>query len=140
MSYLRRLSKWIFRVSEWIVTVLELLVIVSTTVLAGLAIVMLVQQFASINIYSYTTAELTMLVNSVFMLIIFAEIIRCVAAAHGRPEAYILAIAEAGFVIAVREIFISALTHDYRDLVLSSGAALVMAVALWVIKSKVLKG
>ncbi len=139
MSALRRLSKWIFRVSEWIVTVLELLVIASTTVLAGLAVFMLIQQFLSFDIYSYTSAELTMLVNSVFMLIIFAEIIRCVAAAHGRPEAYILAIGEAGFVIAVREIFIAALMHQYQNLVLSSGAALVMAVALWVIKSRVLK-
>jgi len=119
---------------------LELIVIISTAILAGLAIVMLIQQFASANIYSYTTTELTMLVNSVFMLIIFAEIIRCVAAAHGRPEAYVVAIAEAGFVIAVREIFVSALTHDYKDLVLASGAALIMAVALWIVRAKVLRG
>ena len=140
MSSLRKISKWIFRISEWIVMALELIVIISTAILAGLAIVMLIQQFASANIYSYTTTELTMLVNSVFMLIIFAEIIRCVAAAHGRPEAYVVAIAEAGFVIAVREIFVSALTHDYKDLVLASGAALIMAVALWIVRAKVLRG
>ena len=136
----RRVSRYILRISEWLVTVLEFVVIIATSILAGIAIYIFVQQLLSINIESCTTSELTMLVNSVFLLIIFAEIIRCVAAAHGRPEAYVLAVAEAGFVIAIREIFVSALTHEYMNLLLASSASFVMAVALWIIKSKVLKG
>jgi len=136
---LRRISRYILRISEWIVTSLEVIVIVATSILAGIAVLIFAQQLLSINLEKYTTEELTMLVNSVFLLIIFAEIIRCVAAAHGRAEAYVLAVAEAGFVIAIREIFVSALTHEYVNLLLASGASLVMAVALWIVKAKVLR-
>jgi len=139
MSIARRFSRFISRFGHWVTTIIEFIVLISAAFLAGLAVYVMVRQFLSVKLLTTSTAELTMLVNSVFMLIIFAEIVRCVAAAHGRPEAYVLAVAEAGFVIAVREIFVSALTHQYKDLLLSSGAALIMGVTLWIIRGKVLK-
>lgn len=63
---------------------------------------------------------------------------RSIIVSHRRPETYIIGIAEVGFVVTIREIFVSILTKTTFDLMMSSIAALAMAIALWVIKSKVI--
>lgn len=119
------------------ILLIEFMVIIATTAMTIYAAYYLVRDLSNLTLGS-SIQELQILINDVFMLIIFAEIMRSIIVSHRRPETYIIGIAEVGFVVTIREIFVSILTKTTFDLMMSSIAALAMAIALWVLKSKVI--
>ena len=137
-SDLRMLTKFIYKLGDSIITFIEFVVILATTSMALFATYYIIRDMGMLHLES-SLSELQILVNDVFMLIIFAEIIRSVLVSHRRPEAYVVGIAEVGFVVSVREIFVSILTRSTYDVVLAAGATLIMALVLWIVRTKVLK-
>ena len=135
---LRMLTKFIYKLGDSIITFIEFVVILATTSMALFATYYIIRDMGMLHLES-SLSELQILVNDVFMLIIFAEIIRSVLVSHRRPEAYVVGIAEVGFVVSVREIFVSILTRSTYDVVLAAGATLIMALVLWIVRTKVLK-
>lgn len=134
---LRLLAKYLYRLGESMILLIEFMVIVATAAMTLFAAYYLVRDLLNLTLGS-SIQELQILINDVFMLIIFAEIMRSIIVSHRRPETYIVGIAEVGFVVTVREIFVSILTKTTFDLVLSSIAAVIIAVALWILRSKVI--
>ncbi len=135
---LRLLTKYIYKLGESAITLIEFVVIIATAVMSVLATYYIVRDLSSLSMES-SLSELQVLVNDVFMLIIFAEIMRSIIISHRRPETYIVGIAEVGFVVTIREIFVSILTRTTFDLVLASLAAVLMAVALWIVRVKAVR-
>jgi len=134
---LRLLARYLYKLGESMILLIEFMVIIATTAMTLFAAYYLVRDLSNLTLGS-SIQELQILINDVFMLIIFAEIMRSIIVSHRRPETYIVGIAEVGFVVTIREIFVSILTKTTFDLVLSSIAAVVMAVALWILRSKVI--
>jgi len=134
---LRSLAKYLYKLGESMILLIEFMVIIATTAMTIYAAYYLVRDLSNLTLGS-SIQELQILINDVFMLIIFAEIMRSIIVSHRRPETYIIGIAEVGFVVTIREIFVSILTKTTFDLMMSSIAALAMAIALWVLKSKVI--
>ncbi len=135
---LRFLTKYIYKLGETVITLIEFVVIVATAVMSIFATYYIVRDLSNLSMES-SLSELQVLVNDVFMLIIFAEIMRSIIVSHRRPETYIVGIAEVGFVVTIREIFVSILTRTTFDLVLASLAAVIMAVALWIVRVKAVR-
>ncbi len=135
---LRLLTKYIYKLGESAITLIEFVVIIATAVMSVFATYYIVRDLSSLSMES-SLSELQVLVNDVFMLIIFAEIMRSIIISHRRPETYIVGIAEVGFVVTIREIFVSILTRTTFDLVLASLAAVIMAVALWIVRVKAVR-
>jgi len=77
-------------------------------------------------------------VNDVFLVIIFTEILRSVLAARRRGEvAYILVLAEVGFVVVFREILRAAIMGTPIDVLLFVVALMVVSITIYVLKVKV---
>jgi len=134
------LSSWhskVFSLGEKCIDVIESAVVVLLIVLAALALVFTVRDLALLKPES-TISEVQVLVNDVFLVIIFAEILRSVLAARKRGEvAYILVLAEVGFVVVLREILVSVVTRTPIDVLISVVALMVMSITIYVLKVKV---
>ncbi len=135
----RAISRLILRFGDLITTFLEGAVLITTTALAAATIFVVLRDFASMMYVGIDMSTISALVDEVLMLIIFAEIVRSVVVSHGKPETYVLAIGEVGFVITIREMLAAVIMRDVYNLLLSAGAALMMAGALWIIKEHVVK-
>ncbi len=83
--------------------------------------------------------KIQLLVSDVFLLIILAEIVRSFLEAYRRPEMYIVGVTEVGLVVAIREIVLCAITGSLYDMLLASLAALVLAGALWILVTHVVR-
>ncbi len=130
-----RLSKSLYRIGASIISLVELFVIGVIAVMIGFTVFFIAFKLRSFVelVPEGSTTELQLLVNDVFLLIIFGEIIRSIVAAHRRPELWVVGIAEVGLVVAIREVIASVIMKTTFDLVLASIATVCLAVALWVL-------
>ena len=116
------------------ILIVDIIIVAVMTLLIIFTTIIIVRDLSHIWTYEEATiAELQITINDVFMLIIFAEIIRSVIVGRRRPEMYLVGIAEVGFVIAIREIIVSVVLGTKNDLILSSLASLIMAIVLMII-------
>jgi len=133
------LSGWrskVFSLGEKCIDVIESAVVVLLIVLAALALSFTVRDLTRLRLES-TISEVQVLVNDVFLVIIFTEILRSVLAARRRSEvAYIRVLAEVGFVVVLREILVSVVTRTPIDVLISVAALMVMAITIYVLKVK----
>ena len=134
----RVLARFVHILGDYIVFFAEILVIVATTIMIAITAYAVFNDIIDLG-RSLATEEMQILVNDVFLIIIFAEIVRSVLAAHRRPELYVVGIAEVGFVVAVREVLVAVITKTTMDLLLASLSALAMAAVLWLVYSKIVK-
>jgi uncharacterized membrane protein (DUF373 family) len=105
------------------------------TILIASTLVILTRDLFAIY-YSFekaTMVELQIIVNDVFMHIVFAEIIKSVIIGRRKPEMYLAGVAEVGFVISVREIIVSVVNGQIYNLLISTIASLIMTVVLLLI-------
>jgi len=104
------------------------------TILIIFTSIIIVRDLSSIwSIEQATAAELQITINDIFLLIVFAEIIRSVIVGRRRPEMYLVGIAEVGFVIAIREVIAAVVLGTKTDLLLAAIASLILAAVLLII-------
>ncbi len=134
------INEVILRVGRGLMLFVDLAIILLIVVLVGFAIVIILKDLAGIWFsWEYAGMEhLQIATNDVFFLIVFMEITRSVIVGRRRPEMYLVALAEVGFVVAIREIIAAVIVGSYTDLVLASVASLAMAVVLLIIYRYVL--
>ncbi len=131
---LQRVIHYLVEYGRLIVIIVDIIIVAIMTVLILLTTLILLRDLLRVwSIEQATLFELQIIVNDVFMLIVFAEIIRSVIVGRRRPEMYLVGVAEVGFVITVREIIASIVIGTKEDLILSSTASLIMALVLLLI-------
>ncbi len=129
--------KYLVRYGRALVLAVETVIIASLSVLIALTTYFLARDI--MRAYSIgSVAELQLIMNDIFLLIVYVELIRSIIAAYRRPEMYLVSIAEVGFVITVREVLASVLSKTTQDVLLSSLASIAFALILWVLYRKVL--
>ncbi len=82
--------------------------------------------------------EPTIILSNAFLLIVYTEIIRSMVIARRRPEMYLIGIAEAGFVLSVKEIITSIVVGALDKLVMPTISALALAIVLLILYKYVL--
>ncbi|MCD6300529.1 MAG: hypothetical protein J7L82_00480 [Staphylothermus sp.] len=129
-----RFIHYLVEYGKLLILIVDIIIVAVMTLLIIFTTIIIVRDLSHIWTYEEATiAELQITINDVFMLIIFAEIIRSVIVGRRRPEMYLVGIAEVGFVIAIREIIVSVVLGTKNDLILSSLASLIMAIVLMII-------
>jgi len=129
--------KYLVRYGRGLVLAVETVIIASLSVLIALTTFFLARDI--MRAYSVgSTAELQLIMNDIFLLIVYVELIRSIIAAYRRPEMYLVSIAEVGFVITVREVLASVLSKTTQDVLFSSLASIAFALILWILYRKVL--
>uniref|UniRef100_A0A7C2ZQE3 Uncharacterized protein n=1 Tax=Ignisphaera aggregans TaxID=334771 RepID=A0A7C2ZQE3_9CREN len=133
----KTIIRFIYKLGDTITLAVDLIVIIATSVLIILSSYILFKDVV-VTGGGLATEELQIIVNDIFLLIIFSEIIRSVIIAHRKPEMYIVGVAEIGFVVTVRELIVAVITKTTLDLVLAAVASLLLAAVLWVLRVKML--
>ena len=131
---LSRIVHYLVEYGRLLILIVDIIIVAVMTILVVFTTLIVVRDLSHVWSYEQATiAELQITINDIFMLIVFAEIVRSVIVGRRRPEMYLVGIAEVGFVIAIREIIASVILGTKNDLILSSLASLIMAVVLMII-------
>ncbi len=133
----RVVARGLVKYGRLLVLTVEAVIIASVTVLIGLTTYFLCRDIMKAYLLG-STAELQLIMNDIFLLIVYVELVRSIVVAYRRPEMYLVSIAEVGFVITVREVLASVLSKTTTDVLLSSVASVAFAIVLWILYQKVL--
>jgi len=77
-------------------------------------------------------------VNDVFTIIIYAEVLRSILILRrGREIGFLIPLSEVGFIVVVKEILVSAITRGPLEVLLSAPSLLVTAVTIYIVRVKV---
>ncbi len=133
----RVMAKGLVKYGRLLVLTVEAVIIASVSVLIGLTTYFLCRDIMKAYLLG-STAELQLIMNDIFLLIVYVELVRSIVVAYRRPEMYLVSIAEVGFVITVREVLASVLSKTTTDVLLSSAASVAFAIVLWILYKKVL--
>jgi len=133
----RVVARGLVKYGRLLVLTVEAVIIASVTVLIGLTTYFLCRDIMKAYLLG-STAELQLIMNDIFLLIVYVELVRSIVVAYRRPEMYLVSIAEVGFVITVREVLASVLSKTTTDVLLSSVASVAFAIVLWILYKKVL--
>ena len=120
-----------------LVILVEIIVVAFITVL----IVLSTYYTAKDLITAFTgnsSRSIPLLLNDIFLLIIYAELVRSIVIGYRMPEMYLVSIAEVGFIVIVREIIASVISANEVNTAIVSSAALMFAAILWIFYSKVM--
>ncbi len=128
---MKRIVYYLVEYGRLLILAVDIVIITVMTVLIGLTTIIIVRDIISIwNYQSVSIGELQITVNDVFLLIVFAEIIRSIIVGRRQPEMYLVAIAEVGFVISIREVIASVVRGSKIDILYASISSLILAIVL----------
>ncbi len=127
----KRIVHYLVEYGRLLILAVDIVIITVMTILIGLTTIIIVRDIISIwNYQSVSIGELQITVNDVFLLIVFAEIIRSIIVGRRQPEMYLVAIAEVGFVISIREVIASVVRGSKIDILYASVSSLILAIVL----------
>ncbi|MDK6028645.1 phosphate-starvation-inducible PsiE family protein [Ignisphaera sp. 4213-co] len=135
MSWTRRLRSLIPRFSKLFMEISESLIIVILAVLCGVAFSILIKDLISINIYSPVT-ELQLVFTELFTIIILIELLRTFVRVFESAKHSVEEFLEVGIIILVREVALGALMKEPTHMLMASGGALLLALAILVMRRK----
>ncbi len=128
---MRKLIHYIVEYGRMLILAVDIVIIAVMSILIGLTTVIIIRDIISVwNYQAVSIGELQITVNDVFLLIVFAEIIRSIIVGRRQPEMYLVAIAEVGFVISIREVIASVVRGSKFDILYASISSLILAVVL----------
>lgn len=133
----KRTAERISTFGDIFITIVEMIIIAFVIALIIVTIYYTAQDF-TIVASAGTTEELQFLVNDIFMIIVLVELLRSLLAAYKKKELHLVAVAEVGFIVIIREIVIAALSGSINDIAILSIAALIVVIILWLLLKKVL--
>jgi len=130
--------KGLVKYGKYLIIIVETVIIASVSALIALTTYYLVRDIMIVAKGAATIVELQLIMNDIFLLIVYVELVRSIVVAYRRPEMYLVSIAEVGFVISVREILASVVAKTTFDLLMASVSSAVLALVLWILYKKVL--
>ncbi len=131
MASFTKMIHYIIEYGRHLILLVDIIIIAVMTILIFFTSIVIARDLRSLwDIERASIAELQITINDVFLLIVFAEIIRSIIVGRRRPEMYLVGIAEVGFVIAIREVIASVVLGDKQDLLIASISSLILAIVL----------
>jgi len=128
---IKKLIHYMVEYGRMLILAVDIVIITVMTILVCLTTVIIVRDIMSVwNYEAVSIGELQITVNDVFLLIVFAEIIRSIIVGRRQPEMYLVAIAEVGFVISIREVIASVVRGSKIDILYASISSLILAIVL----------
>lgn len=128
------------RLSGVMVGVIELIVVVLVGVLTVLTIYVTIRDIL-VLLENPASTGIQVLVTDIFTIIIYAEIIRSMSILSGKlGKSMLSSLAEIGFIVAVREALLTALTGKPMDLLVSSLSLLVATVVVYIVEDRLQGG
>ncbi|WP_440059987.1 hypothetical protein ACSU1N_02200 [Thermogladius sp. 4427co] len=76
--------------------------------------------------------------NEIVFVFVFLEILRSALVARKRPEEYIAALGEVGFIITVRDVLRSSIIGSSRDIVLSAVGSAIFILIIYITRKYIL--
>lgn len=132
----RRAVHYLILCYRILVAVIDIVIVAVVAALTAMTIYQILRDL--IGLYAGGEIQPTIILSNAFLLIVYAEIIRSMVIARRRPEMYLIGIAEAGFVISVKEIITSIVVGAISQLLMPTISALALAVVLWILYKHVL--
>ncbi len=128
---IKKLIHYMVEYGRMLILAVDIVIITVMTILVCLTTVIIVRDIMGVwNYEAVSIGELQITVNDVFLLIVFAEIIRSIIVGRRQPEMYLVAIAEVGFVISIREVIASVVRGSKIDILYASISSLILAIVL----------
>ena len=134
---LTRVAKALVKYGRFLIITVEAVIIAAISVLIVLTTYYLSRDIM-ISYLAGSAAELQLIMNDIFLLIVYVELVRSILVAYRKPEMYLVSIAEVGFVITVREVLASVISKTTTDVLLASLASITFAAVLWIFYRKVI--
>ncbi|RLG82678.1 MAG: hypothetical protein DRO18_08550 [Thermoprotei archaeon] len=129
----RKIIRHIYTMSDVITLIVEILIIVFLVILIALTVYHTAGKVIEAVEYGGDTQRITYIIDDVLLLIVFTELLRSFVMAYRRRELYLVAVAEVAFIVIVREIIISVITKTPIDVLILSGASIMVVVTLLLI-------
>jgi len=130
------IAKLMISYGRVLVIIVEIIVVAFITVLIILSTYYTARDL--MTAFTGSSRSIPLLLNDIFLLIIYAELIRSIVVGYRMPEMYLVSIAEVGFIVIVREIIASVISANGITTAIVSSAALMFAVILWIFYGKVM--
>ena len=128
---IKKLIHYMVEYGRMLILAVDIVIITVMTILVCLTTVIIVRDIMGVwNYEAVSIGELQITVNDIFLLIVFAEIIRSIIVGRRQPEMYLVAIAEVGFVISIREVIASVVRGSKIDILYASISSLILAIVL----------
>jgi len=134
---LSRVARVLVKYGRFLIITVEAIIIAAITVLIALTTYFLSRDVLA-SYVAGSSAELQLIMNDVFLLIVYVELVRSILVAYRKPEMYLVSIAEVGFVITVREVLASVISKTTTDVLLASLTSVAFAAVLWIFYRKVI--
>jgi len=134
---LAKLASSLFKLGEYLIDFIEVVTIILTSILVVSTIYVAVKDLAVV-FPDFTLVNIQVVVNDVFTIIIYAEVLRSILVLRkGREVGFLIPLSEVGFIVVVKEILVSAITRGALEVLLSALSLLVIAVTIYVVRVKV---
>jgi len=116
---------------------IEVVTIILTSILVVSTIYVAVKDLVVV-FPDFTLTSIQVVVNDVFTIIIYAEVLRSILVLRkGREVGFLIPLSEVGFIVVVKEILVSAITRGALEVLLSALSLLVIAVTIYIVRVKV---
>jgi uncharacterized membrane protein (DUF373 family) len=133
-------SRVIDRFGGNIIFAVEVLVLVLVALLIIMASYASVRDLRGILTPYVTYSEIIeLIINDVFTLVVLAEIMRFIIALRASPGTRIIGLAEVGLIVSIREVILASVMKEYLGLLLSSVASIILALIIWLVKTKIVR-
>jgi uncharacterized membrane protein (DUF373 family) len=133
-------SRVIDRFGGNIIFAVEVLVLVLVALLIIMASYASVRDLRDVLTPYVTYSEIIeLIINDVFTLVVLAEIMRFIIALRASPGTRIIGLAEVGLIVSIREVILASVMKEYLGLLLSSVASIILALIIWLVKTKVVR-
>jgi uncharacterized membrane protein (DUF373 family) len=140
MSEVGRISRVIDRFGGNVILAVEVLVLVLVALLIIMASYVSVRDLRGVLTPYVTYSEIIeLIVNDVFTLVVLAEIMRFIIALRASPGTRIIGLAEVGLIVSIREVILASVMKEYMGLLLSSVASIILALIIWLVKTKIVR-
>jgi uncharacterized membrane protein (DUF373 family) len=140
MSEVSRISRVIDRFGGNVILAVEVLVLVLVALLIIMASYASVRDLRGVLTPYVTYSEIIeLIVNDVFTLVVLAEIMRFIIALRASPGTRVIGLAEVGLIVSIREVILASVMKEYLGLLLSSVASIILALIIWLVKTKIVR-
>jgi len=134
---LAKLASSLFKLGEYLIDFIEVVTIILTSILVVSTIYVAVKDLVVV-FPDFTLTSIQVVVNDVFTIIIYAEVLRSILVLRkGREVGFLIPLSEVGFIVVVKEILVSAITRGALEVLLSALSLLVIAVTIYIVRVKV---
>jgi len=134
---LSRLASSVLKFGERLIDFIEVVAIVFVSILVAATTYVTIRDLVVV-FPDFTLVSIQAVVNDVFTIIIYAEVLRSILALRrGREIGFLIPLSEVGFVVVVKEILVSAITRGPYEVLLSALSLLVIAATIYVVRVKI---